>query len=155
VISDISVTARGAVVTCSGEVSREGIEAAVAALMGTSGFSPSIATVWDFSSAATAGFTANEMRALAARISGLREGAERPRVAIVATQDSIFGGARMFAGLNGERLQTTFRVCRDLAGAVAWAFEAGTGEGGEASGGRDGAAGADAVVSGGGLASGS
>jgi uncharacterized membrane protein YgcG len=154
VTSDISVTDRGAVVTCSGKVSREGIEAAVVALSKSPGFLPSLATIWDFSAASAAGLTADDMRALAARVSGFREEAEHPRVAIVAAQDSMFGGARMFAGLNEERLRTTFRVCRDRTEAVAWAFDAAPGEGREGREGRDGAAGADGAPAGGGTSAG-
>jgi len=122
VTSEIAVTDRGAVVTCRGEVSVEGIEASVAALARTPGFSPSLPTVWDLSGTSSPGLAGDDMKSLAARMSAFRRGADRPRVAIVAAHDSTFAGARMFAGLNEERLQTTFRVCRDLDEAVAWAF---------------------------------
>ena len=129
--SEISLTDRGAVVTCHGEVTVEGIEAAVAALGETAGFSPSVATVWDLSSTSSVGLAGDAMKGLAARMSTFRQGADRPRVAIVAARDSIYAGARMFAGLNENRLQTSFRVCRNLDEAVAWAFggEAGAGSG--------------------------
>ena len=120
--SKISVTDRGAFVTYTGEVTLDGIVGAVAALREAPEFDPTVPTVWDFSGAESTGLDADQMRTLAARVSALREGADRARVAVVASRDSDFAGARMFAGLAQDLLQATVSVFRTLDEATAWAF---------------------------------
>jgi hypothetical protein len=119
---DIAITERGAVVRCEGSLTLERIHEAIAALAAREGFSADLPTVWDFSAGTSGGLSGDDMRALSARVAGFREGPARPRVGIVAPHDSVFGGARMFAGVNADRIQATLRVFRGLEEAKGWVF---------------------------------
>lgn len=119
----ITVDERGALVRLSGPLSSEAMGRFVDALEAHPGFSPSVATVWDFTdTAGLSRLTGAELRAGGERIMLLREGGGRPRVALVTPLDADFGVARMFEGLTARSLEVDIRVFRALDEATGWAF---------------------------------
>lgn len=125
---DIAITERGAVVRCGNSRNVERIHEAIAALAASKGFSADLGTVWDLSAVTQGSLSADHMRAFSAPVFRVREGTTRPRVAVVAPHDAVFGGVTMFTGVNPDPL----RVCRALEEAEARVFS------------RDDTAGADA-----------
>lgn len=117
---EVHALGHGFAVRFQGSVSTDIVIRAVEALGAQEGFVPDSPTLWDFSSAQGQGIGADEMRAIAARVLRLREGAGRPRVGLLMRSDADFGSARMFIGLNEARLPNDLRIFRDSAEAYAW-----------------------------------
>jgi hypothetical protein len=130
---EIEVTKGRAVVRFVVRPTVEGVAAAAHEMAAHPEFTPATPTVWDLSRAPAANLDADGMRRLAPLVASIRDGANRPRVAIVSPQDANFAGARMFRGLNEPRLNAELAVFRDFDEAAAWAFGEGSAEAGVSS----------------------
>jgi hypothetical protein len=111
---DIAITERGTVASCGDLRKIERIHEAIAALAASKAFSEDLPTVWDLSAVIPGILSADDMRAFSAPVSRVREGTARPRVGVVAPHDAVFGGVKMFTGVNADRIQTALPVSRDI-----------------------------------------
>jgi hypothetical protein len=121
---DVRAVGRGVVIEYRGFASPPGVLEAIRKLADFDGFGPNTPAVWDFTRASGDGFGAEQMRSLGVHMSPLREGAEKPRVALLMRNDADYGAARMFIGLNAGRISSELRIFRDPTEAYMWALEA-------------------------------